>query len=70
MSFLIERGTYAHIHGKPLTGMALVDTPDGSDIAVVAAVRDANVLEPNGRAQSGIEPEPAFAGNENLHPRV
>jgi hypothetical protein len=55
---VVNGGAHAHIHRKTLSCMPLVDSANGSYIAVVAPVRDANVLQAKRLPQRRIKPHP------------
>src|ERR1700690_4171318 len=59
VAFFVERGADANVHGEALAGESFIYAADGSDVAVVASIGDADVAKADGISERGIEGEPA-----------
>ncbi len=69
-AFAVEGGANANIDGEALARVAFVDAADGSDIAIVAAVGDADVAQSDGISERGIKADPSCVRSENFGPCV
>lgn len=69
-TFAIEGGADADVDGKSLAGVTFVNASDGSDVAVIAAVGDADVAKSDGISECGIEADPSRVGSEDFSPGV
>jgi len=65
---VVEGGAEADVDGKALTGAAFIYSANGRNVAVVAAISDANVAKLDGHAERGVETDPTIARQKNLGP--